>query len=56
MTDIVERPDHFDRPVSCDDCAWIGSYREVIAKDKLRCPKCDGTVHAVKHDPHETLQ
>jgi predicted Zn-ribbon and HTH transcriptional regulator len=56
MMDIVERPDRMESPVACDSCGWIGKYGEVIARDKLRCPKCDDTIHAVKHEPHGTIQ
>ncbi len=38
----MDRNQHLKRPVSCDDCGWIGINGELIAKDVLRCPKCDG--------------
>jgi RNase P subunit RPR2 len=56
ITMDVEQPDPMESPVACDSCGWIGKYGEVIARDKLRCPKCDDTVHVVKHDPHGTVQ
>lgn len=30
------------RPVSCP-CGWVGRMGELIARDVLRCPKCDGS-------------
>jgi predicted Zn-ribbon and HTH transcriptional regulator len=56
MTCIVERPNPLDHPIACNGCGWIGVYGEAIAKDTLRCPKCDDTVHGIKHDPHGTVQ
>ena len=33
---------HLKRAVICEGCAWAGISGELIAKDKLRCPRCDG--------------
>jgi len=32
---------HLHRDVACDACSWVGINGELIARDKLRCPKCD---------------
>jgi len=31
---------HLERMVICV-CGWIGRAGDLIAKDKLRCPRCD---------------
>lgn len=37
---MIEQRDCLDRDVRCDACGWTGRLGEVIAGDKLRCPKC----------------
>jgi hypothetical protein len=44
MTKIYEPEDeHLARDVKCP-CGWVGWTGQLIVKDKLRCPKCDGIV------------
>ncbi len=33
--------EHLRRSIYCNDCPWIGISGDLIARDKLRCPKCD---------------
>ena len=35
----AQKPDCLDRTMNCE-CGWTGRLGEVIAADKLRCPKC----------------
>ena len=43
MTEIYEPEDeHLARDVRCP-CGWVGWTGQLIVKDKLRCPKCDGS-------------
>lgn len=43
---IMDENQHLKRHVYCDggydgdDCKWVGVNGELVAKDKLRCPKC----------------
>jgi predicted Zn-ribbon and HTH transcriptional regulator len=37
---MPEKPDVMERSMRCDDCSWNGKLGEIIAADKLRCPKC----------------
>lgn len=53
---MIEEIDPLDRMAACDSCGWVGRYGETIAKDVLRCPECDCTVHVVIHKQHETVQ
>ena len=33
--------DVLDRFVTCVTCGWVGKLGKVMAKDTLRCPKCN---------------
>jgi predicted Zn-ribbon and HTH transcriptional regulator len=33
--------DVLDRFVTCGTCGWVGKLGKVMAKDVLRCPKCN---------------
>ena len=49
--------DCLDRLASCVDCHWVGRSGELIAGDKLRCPKCrsDSVGYHIA-DRSETIQ
>jgi Zn finger protein HypA/HybF involved in hydrogenase expression len=48
---------HLKRSMYCDDCPWVGISGELIARDKLRCPKCDSAnVKYLVADSPERLQ
>jgi Zn finger protein HypA/HybF involved in hydrogenase expression len=35
------RNNHLERACWCNACRWHGVVGKLIARDKLRCPKCD---------------
>lgn len=48
---------HLRRSMYCDNCDWIGISGELIARDKLRCPKCDSErVKYLVADAPQTVQ
>lgn len=32
---------NLSRDVACKACPWTGKNGDLIARDRLRCPKCD---------------
>lgn len=39
---LLENPkDALAEPAVCLDCSWKGTVGALMAKDTLRCPKCD---------------
>jgi hypothetical protein len=37
---MIDENRHLKRACGCVDCQWIGINGQLIAKDKLRCPRC----------------
>lgn len=35
--------EYLKRPIVCETCRWKGVNGDLIAKDVLRCPKCNGS-------------
>jgi predicted Zn-ribbon and HTH transcriptional regulator len=48
---------HLHRLVTCVQCTWSGRSGELIARDKIRCPKCDSpNIQYIMADPPKKVQ
>ena len=36
----MKEQDVLERLIVCEECGWHGSAGEMIASDRLRCPRC----------------